>query len=701
MIFYFYRNKNKKKNKMQVNISGVIKENMANLVYEFIFINQTNDVLNPTHYLSLDENSTITNLTLKIGDRILNSNIKEVNVAHSLYNKAKQEGRIATIFESISKTEYKLSFCNVIPQETAIITINFNSYLEIDSQGFYKFFIPTNIALKYGNQNILYTSKDILNYNFDILWTTVNKFEEIIGDFFPIDFKTIRVIGNKFPRNGDYIIRVKSSNIPSLYYYKENTSLYAIVNLKVGNSQDITSGKIYNFILDCSDSMSEKFKDTTKINSAKLALREFLSKLKPDDYFNVILFGSYYNSLFLTDVIASRENINIALNLNINANYGGTKLKNCLLNYISHYNNLENEKIIILITDGQIYDKKDLFNEIKSYHDLFEDIKNCYKERTVINSFRIFTIGIGNDVDRNLIKELSVITNGDFFCASDNNRFLYNIDMIMTYSRSNYYKNAKICYSNSYGTYYFLENLNNYHALYPNKTYMFCLNMNNDFFENNNFYVECQSSKSDKIIKCNIKKENMIETDISVKNFYYNAMINKYEDQLSYDNLSIDKINELTTRIINLSIEGCIMSDKTAFLIDDYVFITEKKSKDYIVPNYLVSEEVDALEGGMCMYSCTRRDTTIVYNENCIFSDLHYDSEQELLNQINVELSCNLICKIIMYMEFRNKKDLSEFLSSILQNDIISPYLFLKIERNHKCHITSLSNQNTYSDGDY
>ena len=700
---------------MQVNIRGNIKDSMAKLVYECVFCNSTEHPINPTHFLSLDENSTVCDVTLQVGDKLLHSEIKEKIIAQQLYNKAVEEGKLGTIFKEISKTEYKLSFCNLLSNEVAIIKISFNSYLQIDGEGFYKFFIPTNIAMKYSlNQatEMTYSSDFLLNYNFDITWSSVHTFLEVIGNAIQLDEKTIQICGNTIPRNGDFIVRVKTSNIPSIYYYQEKNIVYGIANIKVGNSENNSTGKNFNIIVDCSGSMSEKIRDKSKIVAARESVVCFLRKLKPCDYFNVIMFGSFYKSVFSNSVVANEQNISFILNrLNdlINSDMGGTELTNCLEDCLcdkylvfdiltSKRCSIENEKIIIVITDGQIYNSQNLFNKISYGLQIFKEVNAGYRESTLRPTFRIFSIGVGNSVDRNLVKEISTRTNGDFFCTIDSEKIVFNIEIIMSYIQSSYYINANFPSS--------VEMINNFPVLYPNKNYMFGFKMDVASFQKNDFCIKCESSKSGNIISCKIKKEFIINSnDVSIKQFYYNLMINKYEDKLAYDNLPFEETKEIENKIVKLSIEGKIMSSKTAFLIVDSVSRTTERSENYTIPNYRC-EDIDCLDGGMDMFGGSSRsigyrdgfvpyNTEAVFSDNPTFEDICYKSRDDLLKDMQ---SCditdeNLFCRIVIYMKFRKNKKLDDFLHATLIFSL-SPSVFLLVEKCYNRYILSLISEN-------
>jgi VWA domain-containing protein len=90
------------------------------------------------------------------------------------------------------------------------------------------------------------------------------------------------------------------------------------------NTSDITNEFI--FVVDCSGSMA----DENKIGFARQAMLLFLKSLPVNCHFNIIRFGSNYESLFKDDITAiyNKENAQQAEQLtnNMQANLGGTEL---------------------------------------------------------------------------------------------------------------------------------------------------------------------------------------------------------------------------------------------------------------------------------------------------------------------------------------------------------------------------------------
>lgn len=128
--------------------------------------------------------------------------------------------------------------------------------------------------------------------------------------------------------------------------------------------------------------MSEKFKNYTKTEAAIDAVSIFLKKLKPHDYFNITLFGADYNNLFFSQSILAKPEIIInCINILKNIINFYDCIENSILDFCFKYKQEINtnvcdesvEKIMILITDGQICNKNSLLTMIKKKIDFVDE----------------------------------------------------------------------------------------------------------------------------------------------------------------------------------------------------------------------------------------------------------------------------------------------------------------------------------------
>ena len=147
-------------------------------------------------------------------------------------------------------------------------------------------------------------------------------------------------------------------------------------------------------LLDSSGSMTGNDPEDIRLNAA----REYVETLTEIDRAAVIDFDSYAS--VLCEFTDSKQDIFSAID-KINSD-GGTMISNGMTTAISQFENAENpageaDKIIILLTDGQ-----------SSYD---TSISLVAKKKGIT----VYTIGLGNNVEEKLLKEIAETTGGQYF----------------------------------------------------------------------------------------------------------------------------------------------------------------------------------------------------------------------------------------------------------------------------------------------
>jgi hypothetical protein len=767
-----------------VDINCSINEGIGIIKYNCVFINKNEQVINPIHYMSLDNNVTINKVQMHIGEKIFESIIREKNKAKTEYMKAVDEGKRACLFEKISTNEYKLMVGNVEPNIQVNIIIIYTVILESSNTSAYKLVFPTNIAIKYSTDtdnisdqiyigeisNMKYTNIITYDYRFNIDWKCINNIENVhinnentVITHISKNHVNIKSNDSINYTDGDFVVNVKTNNKPTIYYQDDGVNTYAISSLLINISTSVQNNKNYTLMIDCSGSMYSQFGKNSKMKTAIDSALIFLSRLKESDYFNLVYFNSNFTPLWNFPVIANKQNIDTCINFinKLEAN-GGTELlesMSCAIlnnfeskSIIKVQTNFEHEKlenIIILLTDGQICNKNKLFNSITEKYKLFEkfshtkaNIKADITEEQYANlpktGLRIFTIGIGNDVDRHLIKEIAYITGGFYTCIADDIGKSFKLNNVINYIcdtiNNNYYKNCSLIYKDKVLS-------NQIDIVYPNKTYNFVFKISSDEFINikNDLFLQCYCPKTNIIKKIAIKPETITSSDI-VKQIYHNVEILILEHKLDYadnENYS-NKSNLIIDEIIKISIENSIMSKYTSFIIIDnteYTVDLTNKSVDVIVSHFnetnpdnqtqyaynnTYTHECDHLEGGMDMfgggsYRCP--GTHIVYykiktdidlneiilqNNFCVGGtnftvqdNLCYEFEEELLRDINkLNISINMYYNTIVFAKLYEKNIYENVQQIILQYLIVNFYLtplsFFRIVKIYDNYITKL-----------
>ena len=126
------------------------------------------------------------------------------------------------------------------------------------------------------------------------------------------------------------------------------------------------------------------------IKLAKEALLVFIHSLPVSSYFNVILFGSSFQSLFPESKLYDDHTFEDARTSihGIDANLGGTEILSPLQHIFNQPLKAGLARQVFVLTDGQVSNSSACIDLVK---------RNSFNNR-------VFTLGIGSSADRHLVK---------------------------------------------------------------------------------------------------------------------------------------------------------------------------------------------------------------------------------------------------------------------------------------------------------
>ena len=183
----------------------------------------------------------------------------------------------------------------------------------------------------------------------------------------------------------------------SLLSYNDGTEEgYFFLNVTPGfaEKQKIVSKDI-TFVLDCSGSMAGE-----KMEQAKKALQFCIENLNKDDRFNIIRFSTESNGLFDQPLPASRKNTAQAQSFIQSLKpIGGTNIDEALGMALNFQKDTGRPYFVVFLTDG-----KPTIGET-NIDALLKNVSTSNTENT-----RIFTFGIGSEINTHLLDKLTEMT---------------------------------------------------------------------------------------------------------------------------------------------------------------------------------------------------------------------------------------------------------------------------------------------------
>lgn len=387
----------------------------------------------------LPENAAVDHLNMRIGSRLIEGQVKEKEAARATYEQAKQEGKKASLVEQERPNIFTTSVANIGPGEDVTIEIEYQQTLHYD-QGTFHLRFPMVVAPRYipGTQQVsgftgtgwanntnavpdaaritpavLHPSNKPINpVSIKVELDAGFPLARLESPYHPIDTQ-------KLPDN-HYVISLKEGEVPAnkdfelvwapslnnapqaaLFTQRKADKTYAMMMVMPPAPQaaEIKLPREVVFVIDTSGSMSG-----TSLTQAKQSLTLALSRLSPQDRFNVIQFNSITDMLFPSSVPVTNSNIYQANDyVNRLQATGGTEIAAALNAALNNSSETQVVRQVIFLTDGSVGNEDQLLGIIKQK----------------LGSSRLFTVGIGSAPNSYFMSKAAEFGHGTFTYIGD------------------------------------------------------------------------------------------------------------------------------------------------------------------------------------------------------------------------------------------------------------------------------------------
>ena len=415
----FFRNyQYSKATKVNIDVAMTITGMVNRVNVTQTFSNTTDNWQEGIYVFPLPENATVDHMRLRIGERVIEGQIKEKEEAKKIYKRAKQTGKKAALTEQERPNIFTTSVANIAPHETVKVEIEFQQITHYDN-GAFSIRFPMTVGPRYipgesldriysgfssgtgwahDTDEVIDASRitphvihpnrkreNIATIKIDLdagleLERIHSPYHEIEIDKqnnqYYIELKQDSALAN---RDFELIWQPHPSDAPKAALFTEEINGYDYGMIMM-LPPDVEKAEILNreiiYVIDTSGSM-----DGESILQAKAALRFSLTRLKPGDYFNIIQFNSLTSSLFHQSELTTPASLHQARNYiaSLVAD-GGTEMAPALLAALENQERDVGLRQVIFITDGDIGNEQALFNTIQQR----------------LGRSRLFTIGIGS-----------------------------------------------------------------------------------------------------------------------------------------------------------------------------------------------------------------------------------------------------------------------------------------------------------------
>jgi Ca-activated chloride channel family protein len=398
------------------------------------FINPHAIALEGTYQFPLPENSAVKKLMIKVGDVEIIGEIMEKKAAKAVYQKAKKQGKKASLLVQKRPNLFTNKIANIPAQSTVIVTLTFIMPVSF-SNGSFNLRLPLAMTDKYQSTS---NSKRSDNYSENLEFSVQSPKEtlqhsevlarsqssinielnagvpitSILSDSHEIEISALNsdqnaysislhkthVISNKTFILSWQILESDQAQVSSFTqeiadeYYTLLTFHPPVLEVAKVLARDII------FIIDTSGSMQGQ-----SMEQAKASLKLAVLQLNANDSFNIIAFDDDTQLLFPNTKMSSKQNIQEAQVFidDLSAD-GGTEMYRPLSNaLIMKKNEKQSEKSIrqiVFITDGAVANELELMQLLSSAQ----------------MNFRLYTVGIGAAPNGYFMKKAAQFGRGSY-----------------------------------------------------------------------------------------------------------------------------------------------------------------------------------------------------------------------------------------------------------------------------------------------
>jgi len=402
----------------QINIAGIIAEVELTQVYS----NDGEATIEAIYVFPLGTKSAIHAMKMKIGNRIIEARIEERETAEEMYEKAKEEGKVASLLEQERPNIFQMKVANIMPGDVVEVVVSYTEIL-VPEEGIYEFIFPTVVGPRYtgeeegergGNGIPQLHEGEEPPYKFDIkvnlktglslseVWVTSHNVE--INRHETDEAEVLLLSEEENGGNRDFILRYNLQDEAiqtGILLYPGEAENFFLLMLEPPErvSIDMVPPREYVFIVDVSGSMNG-----FPIEVSKTLIERMITSLRQEDFFNILFFAGGSNVLSPHPLPATDENREKAIKMLLaQQGGGGTNMLAALANALSLEKTEGVSRIVVMATDGYVSVEKRVFDLINEK----------------LGEANFFAFGIGTSPNRFLIEGIARAGRGEPFVATN------------------------------------------------------------------------------------------------------------------------------------------------------------------------------------------------------------------------------------------------------------------------------------------
>ncbi len=389
-------------NVKSVKITTKIDSQVATTKVEQVFENETPYRLEGSYFFPIPESASLSDFAIFDGDKRMSGEVMEKGKARQIYNEIVRRQIDPGLLEYVGKDLFQASVFPIEPRSTRKIELTYTQVLKNEG-GTVSYRYELGSGRRIQQQPIREIAASV----------EVNSPIDLKNIFSPSHKISISKDGERkarlsFEGKGEdtqkdfllyYSLSEKDFGLSLLTHREPGKDGYflMLISPKSNISEQDRVAKDIVFVLDTSGSMSGD-----KMEKARAALKFGVESLAPRDRFNIISFSGEEHLMKGALIEANKEGKQIGTKFveGLRAE-GGTNINDSLVAAFKQFQSNERPSMIVFLTDG--------LPTVGT-----TDVKQIIKNATDANraGVRLFSFGVGYDVNTNLLDKLSADNRG-------------------------------------------------------------------------------------------------------------------------------------------------------------------------------------------------------------------------------------------------------------------------------------------------
>ncbi len=394
------------------------------------FANRENKPVEAVYKFPLPENSAVCGFRVKVGGRVILSEVEEREKAFEMYDKALEEGHGGFLLDEERPNIFTLSVGNLEPGTAAEIELHYVCLLETHGDEV-RFFLPTTISPRYipdhvsdddgipvddkvnppFAENVPYGLKLGVTVDDPGSIAAVESPSHPVTTTFDDAAVHITLSAETEEMDRDFVLSIRRRKRFGTRAYCFNGEKGCFVQIDVApdstsdNERVAVKAEIREviFVLDCSGSMSGP-----SIEQAKKAIGVLVRALPVGVRFNIYRFGSTFEKLFplckAYDTGSAKKAITYVEK--IDADLGGTEVLSPIRDICAQEIPADVRRDVILVTDGEVGNEDEVASHVRDNG----------------KGIRFFPVGIGYGPNEYFMKQLARVSGGAAEMIAPNER---------------------------------------------------------------------------------------------------------------------------------------------------------------------------------------------------------------------------------------------------------------------------------------